>query len=53
MPDKHLIVVSVDALVYEDLEFAKSLPMFGMFMKDASIINESKNTTVLLFLQYS
>ena len=42
MPDKHLIVVSVDALVYEDLEFAKSLPMFHMFMKDASIIEKCR-----------
>lgn len=29
MKNKHLIVVSVDALVYEDLEYAKTLPAFG------------------------
>ena len=35
---KHLIVVSVDAMVYEDLEFVKDLPMFGKFLKEGSLV---------------
>ena len=38
MKKKHLIVVSVDALVFEDLEFAKSLPMFGKILKEGSLV---------------
>lgn len=38
MKNKHLIVVSVDALVYEDLEFAKTLPMFGKMIEKGSCI---------------
>ena len=36
--DKHLIVVSVDAMVYEDLEYCKTLPNFSKILKDASVI---------------
>lgn len=35
---KHLIVASVDALVFEDLEYAKKLPSFGKIMSEGSII---------------
>ena len=35
---KHLIVVSVDALVYEDLEYAKTLPNFKRLLDGASVI---------------
>ncbi len=39
---KHLIVCSVDALVYEDLEYAKTLPMFGKIMENGAIIEKVK-----------
>ncbi len=42
MNDKHLIVVSVDALVYEDLEYAKTLPNFGKIIESGSIIKRVK-----------
>ncbi|MBQ2737973.1 MAG: alkaline phosphatase family protein [Clostridia bacterium] len=35
---KHLIVVSIDALVYEDLEYARTLPAFSEIMNGAAII---------------
>ena len=35
---KHLIVVSADALVFEDLEFAKDLPVLGKMMKEGAQI---------------
>ena len=35
---KHLVVVSVDAMVYEDLEYAKNLPAFKRLLDGASII---------------
>ncbi len=35
---KHIIVVSIDAMVCEDLEYAKTLPAFSEIMKDASVI---------------
>ena len=38
MKDKHLIVVSVDALVYEDLEYAATLPAFGKILKEGALI---------------
>ena len=38
MKEKHLIVVSVDALVFEDLEYAKTLPAFGRLMREGSRI---------------
>ena len=34
MSDRHLVVVSVDALVYEDLAFAATLPAFGKLLKN-------------------
>lgn len=40
MKNKHLIVVSVDALVYEDLEYAKTLPAFGKILKDCALIEK-------------
>lgn len=42
MKNKHLIVVSVDALVYEDLEYAKTLPNFGRLIKVGAIIERVK-----------
>lgn len=42
MKDKHLIVVSVDALVFEDLEFAKTLPMFNKILTEGSLIERVK-----------
>ena len=36
--DKHLIVVSVDAMVYEDLEYCKTLPNFSKILKTASVV---------------
>lgn len=38
MKNKHLIVVSVDALVYEDLEYAKTLPNFKKILDTGAII---------------
>ena len=38
MKQKHLIVISVDALVYEDLEYAKELPVFGDILENGSLI---------------
>ena len=42
MKSNHLIVVSVDALVYEDLEYAKTLPNFGRLIKGGAIIERVK-----------
>lgn len=39
---KHLIVVSVDALVFEDLEYAKTLPVFGKILSDGAVIEKVK-----------
>ena len=36
--DKHLIVISVDALVFEDLEYAKALPNFAKILAEGSRI---------------
>ena len=36
--EKHLIVVSVDAMVYEDLAYCKNLPNFAKILKEASLI---------------
>ena len=44
MKDKHLIVVSVDAMVFEDLEYCKTLPNFSKIMDGASIIE--RNLTI-------
>ena len=35
---KHLIVASIDAMVFEDLEYCKTLPNFSKIMDGASII---------------
>ena len=35
---KHLIVISVDAMVYEDLEYCKTLPNFSRIINNASLI---------------
>ncbi|MBQ8371858.1 MAG: alkaline phosphatase family protein [Clostridia bacterium] len=35
---KHLIVVSIDAMVFEDLEYCKDLPNFSKIMDGASVI---------------
>ncbi len=40
MKNKHLVVVSVDALVYEDLEYAKTLPNFGRLIDGGARINK-------------
>ena len=40
---KHVIVISVDALVFEDLEYAGTLPNFGRVIKSASIIERVKS----------
>ena len=42
MKSKHLIVVSVDALVFEDLEYAKTLPMFGRILREGSVVERVK-----------
>ena len=42
MKSKHLIVVSVDALVFEDLEYAKTLPMFGKILREGSMVERVK-----------
>lgn len=39
---KHLIVVSIDALVFEDLEYARTLPNFSKILKSSSIIERVK-----------
>lgn len=36
--DKHLIVASIDAMVFEDLEYCKTLPNFSKIMDGASVI---------------
>ena len=35
---KHMIVASVDALVFEDIEYAKTLPNFAKILSTGSII---------------
>jgi len=35
---KHMIVVSIDALVYEDLEYARTLPNFAKILDNGAII---------------
>ncbi len=42
MTNKHLIVISVDALVYEDLEYAKTLPHFGRILENGALIKKVK-----------
>ena len=38
MKEKHLIVVSVDAMVFEDLEYARTLPHFSKLLENGSLI---------------
>ena len=38
MKNNHLIVISVDALVFEDLEYAKNLPAFSEILSRGSIV---------------
>ncbi len=42
MMNKHLIVVSVDALVFEDLEYAKTLPTFKKIIENGACIQKVK-----------
>ncbi len=42
MKNKHLIVVSIDALVYEDLEYAKTLQTFGKLIENGAVIKRVK-----------
>ena len=42
MAKKHLIVVSVDALVYEDLEYAETLPNFKKILDGGALIKKVK-----------
>ena len=42
MKNKHLIVLSVDALVYEDLEYARTLPNFKKLLEGGSLIKRVK-----------
>jgi len=42
MKDKHLVVVSVDAMVFEDLEYARTLPAFKKLLDNGSIIERVK-----------
>ena len=38
MKNKHLVYISVDAMVFEDLEYLKNLPAFSRLLDGASII---------------
>lgn len=40
---KHLVVISIDALVYDDLEYAKSLPNFKYLIDNGAIIEKVKS----------
>ena len=40
--NKHVIVVSFDALVFEDIEYAKNLPNFKKLLDGAAIIERVK-----------
>ena len=42
MKDKHLIVISVDALVFEDLEYAATLKNFGKLIGRGAVIEKVK-----------
>lgn len=39
---KHLIVVSIDAMVYEDLEYCSTLPNFQRIMKNSATVKRVK-----------
>ena len=40
---KHVIVISVDALVFEDLEYAESLPNFGRIIRSGSVVERVRS----------
>ena len=42
MTDKHLVVVSIDAMVTRDVEYAKTLPNFKKILDNASVIPSVK-----------
>ena len=42
MKNKHLVVVSVDAMVFEDLEYAKTLPAFSYILENGSLVEKIK-----------
>ena len=42
MKNRHLIVISVDALVFEDLEYLKNLPNFSRLLDGASMVERVK-----------
>lgn len=43
MEKRKLIVISLDAFVYEDVEYAKTLPNFKEFLKDASTVDRVRS----------
>ena len=44
MKSKHMIVISVDAMVFEDLEYAKTLPHFAQLLENGSVIERVTST---------
>ena len=40
---KHLVVISIDALVYDDLEYAKSLPNFKYLIDNGAKLITTNN----------
>ncbi len=42
MKKNHLIVVSIDALVFEDIEYAKTLKTFGKMIENGALIEKVK-----------
>ena len=42
MNDKHLVVVSVDAMVFDDIEYARTLPAFKKLLDNGSVIERVK-----------
>lgn len=38
--DRHLIVVSVDAMVFEDLAYAQTLPNMGKLLRDGAVVQK-------------
>ncbi len=42
MINKHLVVVSVDAMVFEDLEYARTLPTFKDILERGSVVERVK-----------
>ena len=48
---RHMIVASVDALVFEDIEYAKTLPNFAKILSTGSIIERGSFLARLPFRQ--